>query len=154
MQKVVRIGSGMEISNILLNGQNQQKKEYASHGGLVNAQFWEKEGITWTIVTAYKASFRFKQSSVIYSSVSPTIFDSSYKLNKYVLALLNSKVTEGLLNVMNPTLATNVGDILGIPFLQECVNNVERIAEKNIELSRSDWDSYETSWDFKRNPLV
>ena len=130
------------------------KKEYASHGGLVNAQFWEKEGITWTIVTAYKASFRFKQSSVIYSSVSPTIFDSSYKLNKYVLALLNSKVTEGLLNVMNPTLATNVGDILGIPFLQECVNNVERIAEKNIELSRSDWDSYETSWDFKRNPLV
>ena len=55
---------------------------------------------------------------------------------------------------MNPTLATNVGDILGIPFLQECVNNVERIAEKNIELSRSDWDSYETSWDFKRNPLV
>ena len=130
------------------------KKEYASHGGLVNAQFLEKEGITWTIVTAYKASFRFKQSSVIYSSVSPTIFDSSYKLNKYVLALLNSKVTEGLLNVMNPTLATNVGDILGIPFLQECVNNVERIAEKNIELSRSDWDSYETSWDFKRNPLV
>ena len=63
------------------------KKEYASHGGLVNAQFWGKEGITWTIVTAYKASFRFKQAPVIYSSVSPTIFDSSYKLNKYVLAL-------------------------------------------------------------------
>ena len=130
------------------------KEEYASHGGLVNAQFWGKEGITWTIVTAYKASFRFKQSQVIYSSVSPTIFDSSSKFNKYALALFNSKVCEALLNVMNPTLATNVGDILGIPFLQEEVRNVEKVTEENITLSESDWDSYETSWDFKRNPLV
>lgn len=130
------------------------KKEYASHGGLVNAQFWGKEGITWTIVTAYKASFRFKQAPVIYSSVSPTIFDSSYKLNKYVLALLNSKASEALLNVMNPTLATNVGDILGIPFLKEDTNNVERIAEHSIALSKDDWDSFETSWDFQRHPLL
>ena len=130
------------------------KKEYASHGGLVNAQFWGKEGITWTIVTAYKASFRFKQASVIYSSVSPTIFDSSYKLNRYILALLNSKASEALLNVMNPTLATNVGDILGIPFLKKDANNVEKITEHSIALSKFDWDSFETSWDFKRNPLV
>ena len=130
------------------------KTEYASHGGLVNERFWDKEGITWTIVTSYKASFRLKQIPVIYSSVSPTIFDDSYKVNKFVLGLLNSKVSEALLNAMNPTLATNVSDILGIPFIQENISEVEKRVKENIELSKKDWDSFETSWDFQQHPLV
>ena len=121
---------------------------------MVNERFWDKEGITWTIVTSYKASFRLKQTPVIYSSVSPTIFDDSYKVNKFVLGLLNSKVSEALLNAMNPTLATNVSDILGIPFIQENISEVEKRVKENIELSKKDWDSVETSWDFQQHPLI
>ena len=130
------------------------KAEYEKHGGLVNKMYWNKEGITWTIVTAYKASFRYKQEPVIYSSVSPTIFNSSFSLDKYVLALLNSSVAENLLSIMNPTLATNVSDILGIPYIERDKEKVEKIATDCICTSKIDWDSFETSWDFQRHPLV
>ena len=138
----------------LVDWTDTAKSDYASHGGLVNKQFWGKEGITWTIVTAYKASFRFKQAPVIYSSVSPTIFDRTFSLNKYVLALLNSKVSEALLNAMNPTLATNVSDILGIPLRYQRENDIGLLTDQNIRISKTDWDSFETSWDFQIHPLI
>lgn len=130
------------------------KAEYASHGGLVNKSFWGKAGITWTIVTAYKASFRYKQEAVIYSSVSPTIFNSNYSLDKYTLALLNSKIAETLLDIMNPTLAYNVSNILDIPYIESDRVDIENLVQNNINISKSEWDSFETSFDFKRHPLI
>lgn len=138
----------------LVDWSESARNEYASHGGLVNEKFWNKEGITWTIVTAYKASFRFKQLPVIYSSVSPTIFDNTFSLNEYVLALLNSKVAEAALDAINPTLATNVSDILGLPLIYSHRDAVEKIVSKNINISKIDWDSFETSWDFSIHPLI
>lgn len=138
----------------LVDWSESARREYASHGGLVNERFWEKEGITWTLVTAYKASFRCKPAPVIYSSVSPTIFDSTFELNKYILALLNSKVSEALLNAMNPTLATNVSDILGLPIRYHNEEEVKMIVDQNINYSKTDWDSFETSWDFVKHPFV
>ena len=138
----------------VVNWSDDARAEYASHGGLVNSMFWGKEGITWTIVTAYKASFRYKQMDVIYSSVSPTIFNKSFELDKYTLGLLNSKVAEALLNVMNPTLATNVSDILGIPYIESDKDIIETIVDECIAISKDDWDSFETSWDFQRHPFI
>lgn len=138
----------------VVNWSETARVEYAKHGGLINPHFWGKEGITWTIVTAYKPSFRLKQSPVVYSSVSPTIFYKSFEFDKQALAFLNSVVAEACISITNPTLATNVSDVMNLPYLKSNNNSIEELVDINIELSRCDWDAYETSCDFKRHPLI
>lgn len=138
----------------LVRWTDSSRIEYARHGGLIREDFWNKKGITWTIVTAYKTSFRIKQAPVIYSSVSPTIFAKNFVFSEYDLGFLNSKVAEHLLSVVNPTLATNVSDILGMPIKVDQKPRISEFVEKCIEISQNDWDSFETSWDFTRHPFI
>ena len=130
------------------------RNAYAAHGGLCNPKFWGHTGITWSIVTSYKPSFRYKQENMIYSSVSPTIFRNDFMFDYFIIALLNSNVGGHFLNIISSTIGTNVGEVLNFPVLKKSEDEVEQISEQNIKMSRYDWDSYEISRDFKRNPLV
>ena len=58
------------------------------------------------------------------------------------------------LSFLSPTIDFKVGDIIQIPLIYETSNDVERLSNQNVCLSRADWDAYETSWDFKRHPLI
>lgn len=71
-----------------------------------------------------------------------------------MLAFLNGIVASTILNMYNPTLNTTVGDILSLPVQFKKREQIEPIAEKNVELSQTDWDSFETSWDFQHHPLL
>ena len=110
--------------------------------------------ITWTSISSGKSSFRLSENSLS-ESAGMTLFVKDNKL-KYVLGFLNTNVAEHILSTINPTLNFTAGSISDSPMLiSEDKNNiVNTIVEKNICISRMDWDSYETSWDFKRNPLV
>ena len=130
------------------------RNAYAAHGGLCNPKFWGHTGITWSFVTSYKPSFRYKQENMIYSSVSPTIFRNDFTFDYFIIALLNSNVGGHFLNIISSTIGTNVGEVLNFPVLKKSEDEVEQISEQNIKMSRYDWDSYEISRDFKRNPLV
>ena len=127
---------------------------YASHGGLLNRRFWNHSGITWSFVSSYKPSFRFKIPEMMFSSVSPTIFTNNLDADLYALGLLNSKVGEKYLQIVSSTIGTNVGEVLRIPYIQKTTDDVIRLVEQCIDISRNDWDSFETSWDFQRHPLV
>lgn len=74
----------------------------------------------------------------------------------YLLALCNTNVVKEILNVVAPTIHCQCGDVANIPvfLVEDKKNNVSAIAISNVQLSQQDWDSYETSWDFKRSPLV
>ena len=74
----------------------------------------------------------------------------------YLLALCNSPVVDAFLAVFSPTINFQAGDIASIPVVvkEEKLENVKNKVQENISLSKSDWDSYETSWDFKRHPLI
>ena len=72
----------------------------------------------------------------------------------FVLAYMNSKVSELILNIINPTLNYGAGSVAQVPMIKERIIDVSKLSESNISISRSDWDSFETSWDFKRHPLV
>ena len=74
--------------------------------------------------------------------------------HNYTLGLLNGIVGQYILSLYNPTLNTTVGDVLKIPFIVEKQEIVENFVLECILLSQTDWDSYETSWDFKRHPLL
>lgn len=127
---------------------------YASHGGLCNKKFWDKSGITWSFVTSYKPSFRYKYRNMIYSSVSPTIFRKNFKDDFYVLGLLNSNVGLHFLKIISSTIGTNVGEVLNFPILRAREDIVIDIVKYNIELSQNDWNSFELSRDFCKHPIL
>ena len=130
------------------------KEFYASHGGLYNQKYCGKRGICWNLITSYKNGFRIKYKNYHYSSAAPTIIAKKENFDFWMLAFLNGIVASTILNMYNPTLNTTVGDILSLPVQFKKREQIEPIAEKNVELSQTDWDSFETSWDFQHHPLL
>lgn len=132
---------------------SQQAREfYKSHGGLLNPKYTDKVGITWSFITNH-VKFRFKSESPVFSSVSPTII-SNKENTEYYLGMLNSVVGTKLTGIVSANLGTNVGEILRVPAIKQNVENVRNIVESCVCLSRRDWNTFETSWDFKRYPLL
>lgn len=128
---------------------------YDSHGGLCNPKFWDKEGITWSLITSATNSFRIKPTYSQYSSGSPTIFTKNYRCDKKALAFLNSPISYYYLKAINPTLNTTVNDVFALPFPEEVIPPVViENADRCIDISSVDWDSFETSWDFTILPLL
>lgn len=129
---------------------------YSERGGMPSNSCLNQPGICWGIITSDKVSFRYKGCSELFSSGSPTIL-----INKQVdeealyfyLGLLNSSVTDCILAILNPTLNTTVGDILSLPNPSR-VAPIAQTIKHNLAIATSSWNSQETSWDFKRNPLI
>ena len=132
------------------------KSEYASHGGLYNQNFVGKIGICWSLVTSYKASFRVKLPSNHYDSGAPVIFNNDFTLDGYVLALLNSVVGGLFLKILNPSVNMGNTYVLAVPIIrnEKYLEEISKYAFENIELSKMDWNSFETSWNFSKNELV
>ena len=113
-------------------------------------------GITMSRVTSGEASFR----KMYGDSISESATNALYPMNKsetnisYAMGMLNSKPIAFMLNLMNPTLNIVPEDIRGLPISLQHSELVIEIVDTNIVMSRSDWDSFETSWDFRRHPLV
>jgi hypothetical protein len=120
---------------------------------LVNKQFWGHEGITWSFVS-YNAKFRYKNSDVIYSSVSPTIFENNFDDNPTVLGFLNSVVGQYLTSITSANLGTNVGEVLKTPIKQIVDERISLLVKNSVDITKYDWDGFEISRDYIRNPLI
>ena len=118
-----------------------------------NSSFYFHKGITWTAISSSKIAVRAFDYGFLFSSAGFCIFSDSDN-DIYMLALLNSHVGMFFLKFFSPTMNFNVGDIARIPVIVIKSNDVMPLTGQCVRLSRSDWDSYETSWDFKRHPLV
>ena len=114
------------------------------------------EALTWTGISSKTLGIRYcPEGFVFLISGKGIVGDSS--LLKYVLGVCCSNVANELLKITSPTMSFEVGYIAGIPIAYGTIDiqtQVINLVNDNIFLSRKDWDSYETSWDFKRNPLV
>ncbi|MCK0165746.1 BREX-1 system adenine-specific DNA-methyltransferase PglX [Marinobacter sp. S6332] len=139
----------------VVNWSNEARSEYAEHGGLHNKKYWNKQGVTCSKITSSTNSFRLKDECQEFSSLAPTIISNgvSDHSTKVALGLLNGKVSQRAIEVFNPTVTVNVGDILAIP--QPLIDiQTAVIVEDLLKLSVADWDAYETSWDFTTLPLL
>lgn len=116
-----------------------------------NIRYYFQTGLTWSTISSYKISLRFMEKSIFGGGGSAMFSNENIK---YVLALMNSNTANYYLNMLNPTLNILVGDILSIPYNLKFTNKVEDITDKCIAMSKSDWDSFETSWDFEDHPLL
>lgn len=135
---------------------NSAKAEYDSHGGLYNQEYSGKTGICWTLITSAKTAFRVKVPDAHYDSGAPTIFNDDFSVDNTVLGFLNSNVATEYLSLMNPTINMGNTYVLSLPNIDagKFKFRIDELVSQNIITSRDDWDSYENSCDFKRNPLV
>ena len=132
------------------------KADYDSHGGLYNQRFAGKEGICWTLITSAQNGFRIKMCNEHYDSGAPTIFNHDFQCDYYALAFLNSKVAIRYLKLLNPTINMGNTYVLSLPLIDNMAQRETVLAtsKNTVATSRSDWDAFETSFDFKRHPLI
>ena len=115
------------------------------------------EGIVWTDISSANVSFRYLPTNCIAGAAGPMLGTINDQFDVFcLLGFLNSKVSGLYAKLLCPTLHFQWGDIQKFPIQSDCtsVNATESISISCIDIERQDWDSYETSWDFKRNPLV
>lgn len=137
---------------------NLENDGYDIRHNVTNYRLREKKyyflpAVTWTEVSSGTFSCRFVPKGILFGNGGPVSFFSNEKLI-YVLGILNSKVTMEFLMCLAPTINYGPEQIDKIPILTDKKDDVENIVHENIIHSRSDWDSYETSWGFARHPLL
>ena len=117
---------------------------------------WFRKGISWNHIASYNFAARILNDNALFETAAPSIFFDSEDILWNVLAFLNCEVSNQLLKFINPTLSTNVGDITIQPIICSEIyhERIQFLAKQCVEISTQDWDSFETSWDFERHPIV
>ena len=123
---------------------------------ITNLNSYFKEGITWTVISSASTSFRRYGKGFMFSNSGQCIVPVTPELLDYLTGLLNSKIVRYILSILSPTLGFESGYLKKIPIRidAERRTNVEELTRANIGKEKSDWDSFETSWDFAEHPLV
>lgn len=120
-----------------------------------NSSFHFKSGVTWTSISSGDFSCRYFPEGYLCDSKGSAIFTTSDISNEYICAYMNTKFVNEYFKVTNPTISYQVMNILSLPYIENNkVHKVEVLAKQNIQLSKTDWDSFETSWDFKTHTLI
>ena len=127
-----------------------------NHGGhwsryIINPDRFFTESIGWSAISSSRISARYIGYGFAFSSAAMEAFERDLK---YLLALINSVVADDILKLLAPTINFGVEQVGRIPVIINRKELVEETTDKNINLSKVDWDSFETSWDFTRHPFI
>lgn len=114
--------------------------------------FYCKEGLTWSFISSSKFGIRYLPPGCFFDVAGSTLF--SREGNDYTLGFLSSCVCFEILSILNPTLNYQAGNIKNLPLIIDRTHDVDKLVKTNIQTSQIDWDSFETSWDFKKHPLI
>ena len=117
-----------------------------------NIESYFKESISWSKVSSSNFSMRFYQKGLLFADAGMSYFSNENL--KYILGLSNSKLINKILSLLSPTLNFEVGHISNIPIIKKENTLVEKLVEENLNISKEEWDSRETSWDFEKLSLV
>ncbi|SHJ69109.1 Type II restriction/modification system, DNA methylase subunit YeeA [Dethiosulfatibacter aminovorans DSM 17477] len=151
-------GNVLEVINWENNGYEVKElasKLYGSYSRTCkNSQHFFREAITWNLIASGTSGFRYLPAGCVLGDAGPVCFSTQNTL--YLLAFLNCNISKKILPIINPTINCSTGVINQLPIVID--NNkksqVEILTTQNISHSKTDWDSFETSWDFKVHPLV
>lgn len=123
-----------------------------------NTEYYFKPGLAWSSISSNNISFRYTPAGFIFNNKGPMLFIKKRNNDEYLnlSAYLNSKVTMKFLNFLAPTLDFSQGPINKIPIILEMFqrSKIKRLSQSSIKISQGDWDAFETSWNFKRSPLL
>ena len=143
---------GYEIKKAVLD-----KYQYLKTPDFVvkNSDCYFKKSITWSYISSTNFGVRSSEPGYIFDVSGSSLFveDDIYK---YTIGLLCTKLSTEFLKIINPTMNIQIGSVGEIPMIieRQWINVINKLVEENINLSKQDWDSFETSWDFKKHPLL
>jgi len=145
------------IVNWYDDGQEMQTKLHPSGNRIwahnFNLDFNFKKHITWNDITSGDISFRAFEDGFLFDSSAAVAFVNE-EYFYYLMGYLNTKFVNNVSKLLNPTLHFKLGDFDKLPLKIEYQDKVSELSKRNIILSKQDWDSFETSWDFQRHPLL
>ena len=122
-----------------------------------NIPYYLKRACVWSLISSSKFSCRLLPTGFIIGDAGPTCYPNKSDEN-YILGFMNTVITNEFLKLMNPTLNYPPGVLRGLPIMLSYNNNyrnaINSIVDENIQISKDDWDSFETSWDFEQHPLL
>lgn len=151
---------GNNSSVVNWENDGQEIRNYKDQNGRLlsrpqNTNCFFSPSITWSKISSGSIAFRFKPAGHIFDVAGTSVFSDEESL-KYLQGACNSSVIMRVASMLSPTLNFEVGQIATYPIIQneEQEPLVNDMVDSCRELSKTDWDSFETSWDFKHNPLV
>lgn len=131
-------------------------EEIKAYGHLVprSMKYQFKESVSWNKITSGTTAFRYKAVGTMFDVGGLSLFPNKADNLLYFLAYCNSVVVKALLKIISPTLNCETGHVASLPVVITDKEYVSKISKDCVDISKSDWDSFETSWDFKKHPLV
>ena len=118
-----------------------------------NPDFYFKESVSWSRISSGVAAFRYYEKGVVFDCAACCFFFDNHIYTAKIIGVCNSKISEETLKILAPTLTFQLGDIQNIPYIESGVDN-NYLIYILVTYHKSDWDSYETSWDFQQLPLL
>ena len=120
-----------------------------------NPTIYFKDNINWSKISSGKFAARRGREGALYDDAACQCMVYNETNYYYILALLNSPFTQIVLRLLNETMNYSPGEVAKIPYRHSAEHEeiIDKLTEDNISISKADWDSHETSWDFQRNPL-
>ncbi len=148
-------GNIEHLINMENNGHDIKHSGLNNNYRLREPKLYFQEAVTWSKVSSGAFSARYMPKGNLFDIAGCCVFELGDKLD-YILAFCNSKIATGILSAISPTLNYEVEHIKNLPIMFDKAkhNEVNKIAKKNIELSKIDWDAFETSWGFTHHPLI
>lgn len=143
-------------NDYVVNWENNGKTLKEFSGSVIrNESYYFKKSITWTMLSSTSFGVRASENGKIFEGAGPSLFVNDNYYN-YILGLMLSKLGKYFINMLNPTMNINIADISNIPVIINSIqkDRIDELVKNNINLSKDDWDSFETSWDFKKHPLL
>ena len=131
-------------------------KDVKAYGHLVarSLAYQFRESVTWNKITSGTNAFRYKSQGTMFDVAGLSMFPKDREMIYYLLALCNCAYTKKYLEIISPTLNCETGHVASLPVIQNKKEMVDSMSHQCVRLSKVDWDSFETSWDFKKHPLI
>lgn len=142
------------VVNFKNNGEDLQS--FTGTSIIKNPQYYFRKGMCWSHTTSKSFSGRLMPEGCIFNVESPAFYTNDETMLEYVLGFSNTKILDRLFGVISQTMHYMAGDMAKIPILtcdEECKKVVSEKTLDCVAMAKTDWDSFETSWDFKKHPL-
>lgn len=116
-------------------------------------KYYFREGVTWNMISSTMPSFRYVPEGILFGNSAPVLFPNQGEDVNYILGFLNTKIAYTYFNLINPTINVTKSDVGSLPYIHKD-GIVSEIVKDCVKISKEDWDTHETSWDFEANPIV
>ncbi|MCR5776619.1 MAG: BREX-1 system adenine-specific DNA-methyltransferase PglX [Lachnospiraceae bacterium] len=147
-------GNQNYVVNFYNNGLDiKEATKNATGGRVVSTEYYFRKHFSWSDVTNGILAFRFFDKGFIFDACANSVFADDHTL-KYALGFSNTKIVNEWSEILNPTIHFKIGNFQQLPYPSGDESKVIEIVSDNIELCRTDWNYFESSWNFKKNPLV